>query len=200
MGDRIGSTAPTRLTYWAYLNQRFCPYEIENTATAFDNWLNDENIDINVAISSGRFPDFATYLGCSGGWMPNEAQKNAEHSRILKGWNLFEPGLSQIVSLVVFSNLKAHFPNSVSHPMLKDDAETKNGDTLRDVFYPRPMVFERTFSDKEEVVVRSTKYGIKIVLQSLTEAEIRKRLLDRLEEGKEVGFTDVPEPNDPLGQ
>ena len=193
MGEFAGGGAQTRLTLWACLNYKFSPLRVKATADKFRAFLAEEKVDVEEAIRLGLFYDFADYLGC----VVEVKGKNSRH-----GWNFFEPGTSGIVSHVVFRNLAGVYPTALdkanpSHPgqtaLIHVNGRKRN--RRRDergmkTLYPRPMVFQRTFGDREDVVIRSTKYGIKIILQSRSEDEVNQRTLARFKSGTEDGFAD----------
>ena len=193
MGDRMGINARSRITLFASLNLQFSPRYIQATKQKFDAWLKDNgwsgdadtyDAAISEAILAGRFLDFARHLGCTDGWMVDEGdhsdeQRDREHERLVRGVNRFEPGTFDLVSMVVFRNLSGRFPNiRDDHPM----------SMITELYYPRPMVFERAFGDKEEVVIRSTQYGIKVTLQSLSPQDTATRGATRMKHRCEVGF------------
>lgn len=192
MGEFVGSGAQTRLTLWACLNYKFSPLRIKATADKFTAFLAEKKLDVEEAIRLGVFYDFAEYLGC----VVEVKGRDSRH-----GWNFFEPGTIDIVSLVAFRNLAGIYPSELdkanpSHPDQKAlvYVNGRRRNRRRDErgmksLYPRPMIFERTFGDREEVVVRSTKYGIKITLQSLREDEVNNRTQTRFKSGTEEGFS-----------
>ena len=191
MGEFVGSGAQTRLTLWACLNYKFSPLRIKATADKFRAFLAEKKLDVEEAIRLGVFYDFAEYLGC----VVEVKGRDSRH-----GWNFFEPGTIDIVSLVAFRNLAGIYPSALdkanpSHPDQKAlvYVNGRRRNRRRDEkgmksLYPRPMVFERTFGDREEVVIRSTKYGIKITLQSLSEDDVNNRTQTRFKSGTEEGF------------
>ena len=192
MGEFVGSGAQTRLTLWACLNYKFSPLRVKATADECAAFLAEGKIDVEEAIRLGMFYDFAVYLGC----VVEVKGKNSRH-----GWNFFEPGTSGIVSHVVFRNLAGVYPTALdkanpSHPGQKAFiyVNGRKRNRRRDekgmrTLYPRPMVFERTFADREDVIIRSTKYGIKIILQSRREDEVNQRTQARFKSGTEEGFS-----------
>ena len=192
MGEFVGSGAQTRLTLWACLNYKFSPLRVKETADKFTAFLAEGKVDVEEAIRLGMFYDFARYLGC----VVEVKGKDSRH-----GWNFFEPGTSGIVSHVVFRNLTGIYPTALdkanpSHPAQKAlvYVNGRKRNRRRDekgmrTLYPRPMVFERTFADREDVIIRSTKYGIKIILQSRGEEEVNQRTQARFKSGTEEGFS-----------
>jgi hypothetical protein len=192
MGEFVGGGAQTRLTLWACLNYKFSPLKVRETAERFRAFLAEEKMDVEEAIRLGVFYDFAEYLGC----VMEVKGRDSRH-----GWNFFEPGAVDIVSLVVFRNLAGIYPSELdkanpSHPDQKAlvyvngrRRNRRRGDKGMATLYPRPMAFERTFGHREEVIVRSTKYGIKIVLQSLPEDDVNDRTQARFKSGTEEGFS-----------
>lgn len=194
MGEYAGLGAQTRLTLWACLNYKFSPQKIRATAKLFKDFLAKEknNMDVEDAIRMGIFYEFADYLGC----IVEAPGRESKH-----GWNFFEPGTIDILSLVVFRNLCGIYPSDLdkANPLHPDQnkvvsvdgtkrSKRRNEKGLKDL-YPRPMVFERTFGEREEIIIRSTKYGIKFILQSLAEDEVNQRTETRFKSGMEVGFS-----------
>jgi len=149
-------------------------------------------MDVEEAIRLGIFYDFAVYLGCV-------IEVPGRYSR--HGWNFFEPGTIDLLSMVVFRNLAGLYPSELdkanpSHPDQKNFVYV-NGRTRKKLkgeqgmkgLYPRPMVFERIFGDREEITFRSTKYGIRVILQSNTEDVVNERTKTRFKSGTEEGFS-----------
>jgi len=192
MGEFVGSGAQTRLTLWACLNAKFSPLGIGETAKQFKKFLaTEKKMDVEEAIRLGVFYDFAAYLGC----VIEVPGRNSRH-----GWNFFEPGTIDVLSMVVFRNLAGVYPSDLdranpSHPEQKDfifvngrkRRRRRDEQGLKDL-YPRPMVFDRVFGDREEIVIRSTKYGIRVILQSQTEDVVNERTKARFKSGSEEGF------------
>jgi hypothetical protein len=191
MGEFVGSGAQTRLVLWACLNYKFSPLMVRETAEQFEAFLAERRTDVEEAIRLGLFYDFADYLGC----VKEVRGKNSRH-----GWNFFEPGSVDIVSLVVFRNLSGIYPSELdkANPSHPDQTafvyvngrrrKRRRDEKGMKALFPRPMTFERTFGHREEVIVRSTKYGLKIILQSLAEQEVNERTLARFKSGTEQGF------------
>jgi hypothetical protein len=194
MGDFVGSGAQTRLTLWACLNYKFSPLKIRETAEEFTRFLaaGKKGMNVEEAIRLGLFYDFAVHLGCV-------MEVRGRNSRL--GWNFFEPGTIDILSMVVFRNLAGLYPSALdkanpSHPDQKQallvngrpGRRQRSDRGLRNL-YPRPMMFERTFGDREEIVIRSTKYGIRVILQSQTEDMVNERTKTRFKSGTEQGFS-----------
>jgi hypothetical protein len=193
MGDFVGTGAKTRLTLWACLNFKFSPQMIKETAAEFRRFLGSgpKRIDVEDAIRLGMFYDFAFHLGCV-------KEVKGRDSRL--GWNFFEPGTIDLLSMVVFRNLAGQYPSALdkanpSHPEQKRPLlvngkplrQQRTGAGLRNL-YPRPMVFERRFGDREEIIIRSTKYGIRVILQSQVEDAVNERTKIRFQSGTEQGF------------
>jgi hypothetical protein len=100
----------------------------------------------------------------------------------------------------VFRNLAGLYPSALdkanpSHPDQRQvllvngrPARRQRGDRGLRSLYPRPMMFERTFGDREEIVIRSTKYGIRVILQSQTEDVVNERTKTRFKSGTDQGF------------
>jgi hypothetical protein len=193
MGDFVGGGAQTRLTLWACLNYKFSPLKIKETAEEFQRFLSAgrKPIDVEEAIRLGMFYDFAHHLGCV-------INVKGRDSKL--GWNFFEPGTIDILSMVVFRNLAALYPSALdkanpSHPDQRQvllvngrPARRQRGDRGLRSLYPRSMMFERTFGDREEIVIRSTKYGIRVILQSQTEEAVNERTKTRFKSGTDQGF------------
>ena len=193
MGDFVGGGAKTRLTLWACLNFKFSPLKIKETAAEFQRFLGSgpKRIDVEEAIRLGMFYDFATHLGCV-------INVKGRDSRL--GWNFFEPGTIDLLSMAVFRNLAGQYPSALdkanpSHPdqkrpLLVSGRPGRQQRALAGLrnLYPRPMVFERRFGDREEITIRSTKYGIRVILQSLTEEAVNERTKIRFKAGTEEGF------------
>lgn len=191
MGEFAGGGAKTRLTLWACLNCEFSPMRIKETEKKFRDFLAARKMDVEEAIRLGVFYDFADYLGCV-------KEVRGRNSRL--GWNFFEPGTIDILSMVVFRNLAGQYPSALdkanpSHPSQKGllfvngrpGRPLKGASGLRGL-YPRPMTFERLFGDREEIIIRSTKYGIKVILKSHTEDVVNERTKVRFNSGVEEGF------------
>lgn len=196
MGHIVGAMAETRLTLWATLNYKFSPKLIDDTKTDFESFLNQEGITVDEAILNGRFYDFAIYLGA----IPGDSSVVTASEL---GWNTFDPGTLEILSLVTFKNLDGgNYPGRLStdNPSHKDQTSpihtdgsamtaTVHPDALTKL-YPRPMTFNRVYGSSEEVSIASTKYGLRVTITSMVPDDVDERTRTRFENGKDVGFAD----------
>lgn len=199
MGTQVGESAYMGLNIFPSFNLAFAPKELEKTKISFINWLREEldkapdekieEADIKWAIVEGKFLDFAEHMH----WIqPSEKDESRRHVD-----QHFEPGTYDIIGHVAIANLCGYFSNWPRHKMLSEVFPSAAADPeMRDVtaddylneFYPRPMTFERKFGDREEIVIRSTDYGIKVVLQTLPEEKHEARSESRWRYRKDPGY------------
>jgi hypothetical protein len=144
-------------------------------------------------IYTGQFYEHLEFQG----WIPDNERGDRENSRISLDQG-FEPGSYDIIGHVVVMNLCGRFSNvdpersktSYLGPFSAIGVEDRDESmgAFVNAFYPRPMEFVRAFSDVEEIIVRSTRLGIKVIVQTLVADELLRRSEARARFGKDIGY------------
>jgi hypothetical protein len=187
------------------LNDAFSPRRVHDTRNAFAAFLKDlrpAGADRTAALTaeelSGAICDGSFYAFMKAqGWVDvADVGRSDAHLR-----QIFEYGAYDIVGHAVISNLFHQFSNvRVADPIedifpessLFDDLELLASQSTQqhlEQFYPRPIAFERRFGDREEIVIRSNDYGIKIVIQTLADMDhVVRRRLARMLFRQELGY------------
>lgn len=138
MGDLTGPSARARVALWMEINRGFSPFNIDQTRKDYKSYKKEVG-------EKAHFIDFVVRQG----WIPRA------HVRLWKkGANKFAPGTFDAVSDVVFRNLEGKYSTFADGPKVPQGKRAL------------PMLFERTFGDKESLTISPTRHGIKITMCS----------------------------------
>lgn len=186
-------------------NDAFSPRRIRGTRDAFEAFLKDlrpVGSDRTAALTAEELSrasadgSFYAFMKAQGWVDPADVGTSDAHLR-----QIFEYGTYDIVGHAVISNLFHQFSNvRAADPIedifpeasLFDDRGLLASQSTQqhlEQFYPRPMAFERRFGEREEIVIRSNDYGIKIVIQTLADMDhVVRRRLARMLFRQELGY------------
>lgn len=194
---RIGRTRD-ELKTWLKAEFRRSKSQPAPTAAELKADLTPDEAD--WAIAEGKFYEFMEFME----WVhPAQQGDSGRHLR-----QMFECGAYDIIGHAVISNLFHRYAIldrklGQSAPKLEDfipeasDFDLNDPDVVAiknlkrylEDFFPRPMTFERRFGEREEIVVRSNDYGIKIIVQTIDDEDrIAYRRTARLLFGRDVGY------------